>query len=287
MQTDDTLILGDSKFKALKHEELAKANITIKLTKQLSPDMPLIFNRYVLRQKGDSILLVQKGQGKKIELVDARSLAQNDQYKEQQARRAYIATICQPKAIFDLSIAAQHQEPTKKDIAMLNKRLQQQLDNLKRGIRYVNLDLKHIKLFVFVDRSFANNKDLSSQIRYKIILANETTSTISDLFKLQGNLVHYSSTKSKRVTRSVLALEVYGIVRGVNMAIAINTTIKMVTNQLGLPLTPIIVYTDSYSLYKCLVKLKTTKEKRLIIDIIAIRQSYKRRELTKIRQINS
>jgi len=67
------------------------------------------------------------------------------------------------------------------------------------------------------------------------------------------------------------------------MAIAINTTIKMVTNQLGLPLTPIIVYTDSYSLYKCLVKLKTTKEKRLIIDIIAIRQSYKRRELTKIR----
>ena len=67
---------------------------------------------------------------------------------------------------------------------MLNKRLQQQLDNLKRGIKYINLNLKHIKLFVFVDRSFANNKDLSFQIRYKIILANETTSIISDLFKL-------------------------------------------------------------------------------------------------------
>jgi hypothetical protein len=61
MQTDNTLILGDSKFKALKHEELAKANITTKLTKQLSPDMPLIFNGYILRQEGDSILLVQKG----------------------------------------------------------------------------------------------------------------------------------------------------------------------------------------------------------------------------------
>jgi len=33
MQTDDTLILGDSKFKALKHEELVKANITAKLIK--------------------------------------------------------------------------------------------------------------------------------------------------------------------------------------------------------------------------------------------------------------
>ena len=42
--------------------------------------------------------------------------------------------------------------------------------------------------------------------------------------------MHYSSIKSKRVTRSVLALEVYGIVRGVNIAIAINITIKMVTN---------------------------------------------------------
>jgi hypothetical protein len=33
MQTDNTLILGDSKFKALKYKELAKANITTKLTK--------------------------------------------------------------------------------------------------------------------------------------------------------------------------------------------------------------------------------------------------------------
>ena len=33
MQTDNTLILKDSKFKALKHKELAKANITTKLIK--------------------------------------------------------------------------------------------------------------------------------------------------------------------------------------------------------------------------------------------------------------
>jgi hypothetical protein len=48
MQTDNTLILKDSKFKALKHKELAKANITIKLTKQLSLNMLLIFNKYIL-----------------------------------------------------------------------------------------------------------------------------------------------------------------------------------------------------------------------------------------------
>jgi len=34
---------------------------------------------------------------------------------------------------------------------------------------------------------------------------------------------------------------------------------------------PIVVYTDLYSLYEYLVKLRTTKEKRLIINIIALR----------------
>ena len=86
-----------------------------------------------------------------------------------------------------------------------------------------------------------------------------------------GNLIHYSSTKSKRVIRSVLASEIYGMVGGVDIAIIINTTIKMITEQLGLLLTLIIVYTDLYSLYECLVKLSTTKEKRLMIDIMALR----------------
>ena len=58
MQTNNTLILKDSKFKALKHEELVKANIIIKLIKQLSLNILLIFNKCVLRQEGDLILLV-------------------------------------------------------------------------------------------------------------------------------------------------------------------------------------------------------------------------------------
>ena len=57
------------------------------------------------------------------------------------------------------------------------------------------------------------------------------------------------------------------------MAIAINTTLKMIKDQLGLPEIPMIACTDSYSLYECLVKLGTTKEKRLMIDIMALRQS--------------
>jgi hypothetical protein len=85
------------------------------------------------------------------------------------------------------------------------------------------------------------------------------------------------------VTKSVLTSEIYGIVRGVNIAIAIGITITIITDQLKLSKILTIVYTDLYSLYKCLIKLRTITEKRLMINIIALRQLYKRRELIKIR----
>ena len=65
-------------------------------------------------------------------------------------------------------------------------------------------------------------------------------------------------------------LEIYRIVGGVNMAIIIRTTLKIIIDRLELPVIPIIIYTDLYSLYKCLVKLSTIKEKRLIINIIVL-----------------
>ena len=70
------------------------------------------------------------------------------------------------------------------------------------------------------------------------------------------------------------------------MAFAILLTLYIIIKQLHLPDIPTIVYTDSFLLYECLVKLRTTKEKRLMVNIIAIRQSYERRELYEIRWIN-
>ena len=58
------------------------------------------------------------------------------------------------------------------------------------------------------------------------------------------------------------------MVSRVNIVIIIKTTLKIIIDWFKLPIIPIIVYTDSYSLYKYLVKFSTTKEKRLIINII-------------------
>jgi hypothetical protein len=45
----------------------------------------------------------------------------------------------------------------------------------------------------------------------------------------------------------------------------------------------LVLCTDSKSLYKCLVKLGITQEKRLIIDVMCLRQAYKRREIAQVK----
>ncbi|KAM4057545.1 polyprotein [Hirsutella rhossiliensis] len=235
----------------------------------------------------NALLLQQKGQAAKIEPIDIKAYDRAQQYVEQRARGAYVASICQPEASFDISIAAQVQTPTEEDCTTLNKRLQWQKDHQQRGLTYIPIDLANAKLIVFTDGSFANNKDLSSQLGFVIALVNETeTARTKDQFGIKGNVLHWSSTKCKRVTRSVLASEIYGMVNGFDIGISLATTIRKITDRLNLPPIPLIVCTDSFSLYECLVKLGTTKEKRLMIDIMALRQSYERREITEIRWIN-
>jgi predicted KAP-like P-loop ATPase len=47
----------------------------------------------------------------------------------------------------------------------------------------------------------------------------------------------------------------------------------------------LVLCIDSKSLYECLVKLGITQEKRLIIDIICLRQAYKHREIVEVKWI--
>jgi len=44
--------------------------------------------------------------------------------------------------------------------------------------------------------------------------------------------------------------------------------------------------TNSKSLYNCLVRLGTTQEKRLIIDVMCLQQAYERRQIMEVKWIN-
>jgi hypothetical protein len=114
-------------------------------------------------------------------------------------------------------------------------------------------------MYIFTDGSFANNKDLTSQLEFVIVLAIEISRTEAD-FEIFGNIIHWSSTKCKRVTRSVVASELYGMMTGFDSGIALSTTLNQIMECLAVPRIPVVIRSDSRSLYECLVKLGTTDE---------------------------
>ncbi len=71
---------------------------------------------------------------------------------------------------------------------------------------------------------------------------------------------------------------------GFDSACVLKDTLDKIFNkdEKGIPL---IICIDSFSLYECLVKLGTTREKRLMIDLMSIRQAYERREIAEVRWI--
>lgn len=171
-----------------------------------------------------------------------------NQYVTQQACSAYIATISQTEAIFDLSFVAQVTDPKEKDIKTLNKHLHWQINHLNCGLYFDQLDIIIFKLIVFIDTLFANNFNLTSQIGYIICLTNTFN---------KANIIHWFSIKYKRVTRSVLALELYVMVQEFGLGIVIQLTIKEV---LDIKLLLMIICTNSKLLYNCLMKLGSTQE---------------------------
>jgi hypothetical protein len=69
-----------------------------------------------------------------------------------------------------------------------------------------------------------------------------------------ANIIHWSLIKCKRVTRSVLALELYAMTYRFNIGIAIKSIVNRIL-EINLLL---VLYTNSKSLYDYLVKLGTT-----------------------------
>lgn len=97
----------------------------------------LKFNGRVIYLSDDkSIILPQERQYKNLKLVSNKAidltnshritrkgLSTKEQYVIQRAQGAYIALVCQPEAIYDLSISIQATKVNEKDVKLLNKHL--------------------------------------------------------------------------------------------------------------------------------------------------------------------
>lgn len=100
--------------------------------------------------------------------------------------------------------------------------------------------------------------------------------------KNKANIIHWSLIKYKRITCNVLVANLYKMGYETNIGAVIKTTLKMILGSAF----PLILYTDSKFLYNYLVKLLTIQEKRLMIYVMSLYQSYKWQEVTKIKWIH-
>ena len=88
---------------------------------------------------------------------------------------------------------------------------------------------------------------------------------------IKENIIYQSFIKYKRITQSILTLKLYIIIYEINTIYTINTIITIIIKQFNYKKISIIVYTNLYSLYKCIIKLKVIKKKRFIINLIIIK----------------
>jgi len=70
---------------------------------------------------------------------------------------------------------------------------------------------------------------------------------------------------------------------GFDSSMALSTILNQVINYLGMPRILVVICIDFRLLYNYLVRLSIIDKKRLIIDIILLREAYKKKEISEIR----
>lgn len=185
-------------------------------------------------------------------------------FEEFRTTRHRLACITQtrPEILAEVNILSQVTAETfeKKDVKAVNKLIKHVREH-KQALKYVELDKETMRIVVYSDGSFATNKDGSSQVGYVIFMADKDN---------KANLVDYASNKSRRVVRSVIGAETFGLVDACDSAIVIQHELKQMLKKT----LKIQILTDSETLFNVIVRNGPTKEKRLMIDGLAAREAY-------------
>ncbi len=164
-------------------------------------------------------------------------------------------------------------EETAKEVRLPNSAIKHIQDN-PRGTVFPELDKESLIIRGYSDASFTSNADLTSQLWMIILLSDATGNSTT---------VHYACCKSRRVTRYVLAAEVYAFSACYDYAYTFAHDLSIILGKT----VPVQLFTDSKSIFDIITKLSTVSEKRLLIDISALRQAYTSGEIQNNGHISS
>lgn len=266
LQTDDTASAGNNAF--MVNESKMSKRFDCKPAQTLSEGGTITFNGADIGLVNGIYYMSQNEHINRLANIN-EEIVDKSEFVTQRARGAYIASVARPDLSFGFAQASQVIEPDKTAAIKMNKHIARSKANADIQLKFVPVDQKSLRLAVFSDASFASNQDLSSQLGYIIAIADNHGN---------ANIIHYQSIKSKRVTKSVLASELFAAVHAFDVA----STLRVTLNNIFDRSIPLVLYTDSKSLFDSIVGMNSTTEKRLLIDLSLLRERYELRELTEV-----
>ena len=274
---DDFLFTGDENFE----------KTTIKKLKEVFEISKEAKNTFVylgvnLSTRGsyftiDQIKYVQENL-KPIKLSGIRRNNKSDLVNEDEKRNLrscigkllWLVNQTRPDLGFETSVAASKvNNATVSELLEMNKLVKKaKATDIELKIPKLN-NLENAKLLVFSDASFGNVSNGGSQAGYVVLVVDDERNCV---------VIHWGSHRIKRVVRSVLAAETMAMSDAVDMAYVINVMLSDMIFSDGRRL-KIVCYTDSHSLSDAIRTSNTTKEKRLLIDIAALREAKDKEEI--------
>jgi Reverse transcriptase (RNA-dependent DNA polymerase) len=199
-------------------------------------------------------------------------------FEDYRSARAKIAWLVQTRPDICCAVATAAQVTDKTFtvpcIRSLNKLVHrlQQTDTI--GLQFPTLDQESLTIVCYTDSSFANNVDGSTQLGFIVALTDRTRKCC---------LISYRSYKARRIVRSSTAGETLAFADGFDAAFIIRRDLESILARH----VPLIMLTDSTGLFSTLTKDRYTKERRLLLDIAAVREAYMRKDLANIGLIAS
>lgn len=269
LQVDDTFGHGSSEFLELEDEK-SKAFIC-KPRNLLKPEESQNFNgSTILYDKAGDYHLHQKEKLSNIQLPQTK-----EDLISLRAKLQYIGCSTRPDLCAQVQLLANEvQDPTEKTFKAIRKLVEWCRKTSNLGLKYTYINPKEVRLMVFTDSSFANLHDLRSQIGFVVLATNDSGS---------ANILHFGSTRCKRIARSVMAAELLALVHGFDHAFLVKHCMSEI---LGREI-PLDAFIDSRTVFNTVAKTAPTLEKRLLIDVCALRESHGKGELRNISWIPS
>ena len=189
----------------------------------------------------------------------------------------WVACATRPDVSFDvIEHSSKFNHATREDLFLVVKSIKRCKQDVAN--RFPKLDCsKHLSLLLYSDASFANLPDkVSSTLGYLVLLVDHLGGCC---------VVTWRSNKIDRVCRSVLAAETMALADGMGDLLYL----KAVLQELKVLHcdSPVMCYVDSKSLSESLYSTKLVADKRLRIDIAAIKQVIDRKLVTQVNWCSS